>query len=121
MKLTAGVLLLTLCVPMFAHHGTFTSYERDKTITMKATVTRWEFAYPHPLLYFDVKDQAGNTVHWAAEMIESPGILKNKDARWNRNSLKKGDELTIVCNPHKSLDAKVCRAAELTVNNKKIY
>jgi len=106
---------------MWAHHGTFASYDRDKTITMQGTVTQFQFAYPHPLIYFDVTDDAGTVLHWAAEMLESPAMLKKKDANWNKDLLKPSDKITIVCNPHKVPDAKVCRTQELTVNDKKVY
>ena len=119
-------ILLTLCilsfsVPMLAHHGTYASYDRDKTITLNGTVTQFQYAYPHILIFFDVKDETGHAVHWAAEMIESPGILKTKDAKWNRKTIQSGDQLTIACNPHKVPDTKVCIARELTLNGKKIY
>ncbi len=117
----SALCVLTLCAPLLAHHGTFASYDREKTITMKGTVTQFQFAYPHPLIYFDVKDENGNEVHWASEFLESPGILKNKDASWNRESIKPSDQITIVCNPHKVPNAKVCRVQELTVNDKKLY
>ncbi len=113
--------LLVLAASMLAHHGTFASYDRDKTITMKGTVIQFQFSYPHPLIFFDVKDDSGNVVHWAAEMLESPAMLKSKDAKWNKDLLKPDDRITIVCNPHKVPDAKVCRTQELTVNDKKVY
>jgi Family of unknown function (DUF6152) len=119
MLLACGVAVFS--TPLLAHHGTFASYNRDKTITMKGTVTEFQFAYPHPLIFFDVPDENGKVVHWAAEMLESPGMLKKKDARWNREYIKPNDQLLIVCNPHKVATAKVCRAQELTVNERRIY
>ena len=121
---SAAILVVCVIVPcarLLAHHGTFASYDRDKTISMKGTVTQFQFAYPHPLIFFDVKDDSGSIVHWAAEMLESPGILKNKDANWTRDYIKPNDQITIVCNPHKVPTAKVCRAQELIINDKKIY
>jgi len=118
-RIVSGLLLVSTA--MLAHHGTFASYDRDKTISMKGTVTQFQFSYPHPLIFFDVKDDSGNVVHWAAEMLESPAMLKSKDANWTRDLLKPNDRITIVCNPHKVPDAKVCRTQELTVNDKKVY
>ena len=88
---------------------------------MSGTVTEFQYAYPHVLIFFDVKDESAKSVHWAAEMIESPGILKTKDAKWNRKTIQSGDQLTIACNPHKVPGTKVCIARELTLNGKKIY
>ena len=55
--LAAAVLF---AVPLFAHHGTSISYEMDKTITVTGTVTEFDFSFPHPSLFFDVKDDNGN-------------------------------------------------------------
>jgi hypothetical protein len=53
-------------------------------------------------------------VHWAAEMLESPGIPKNKDSSWNRDLITPNHQIAIICNPHKVSTAKVCRTQELT-------
>ena len=53
---------------------------------------------PHVYVLFDVKDATGNVVHWAGEM-NSPGVLKN--AGWNKNTLKAGDQITATLRPNK--------------------
>lgn len=63
---TAGVLMLS--VSLSAHHGTGTSYDMNKVIVLKGVVTKFSFANPHSQLYFDVTDDKGQVVHWAAEM-----------------------------------------------------
>ena len=40
----------------------------------------------------------GAIVHWAGEM-NSPGVLKN--AGWNKNTLKAGDQITVTLRPNK--------------------
>lgn len=54
--LAAGLMLLA--VPGFAHHGTGVSYDASKPVTLKAIVTEFRYANPHPQLYFDVTDEA---------------------------------------------------------------
>ena len=54
---------------------------------------------PHCQLFFDVKDEEGNVVHWAAEN-SSPGVLTNEG--WTRNTLKPGDQIAITLNPSKA-------------------
>lgn len=90
----AGVVLLG--APAFAHHGSNSSYDMNKTITVKGTVTEWVWANPHCQLFFDVKDDKGNIVHWAAE-TNSPGVLAR--AGWERTSFKVGDQITVSMNP----------------------
>jgi hypothetical protein len=57
LALSAGLHLV--CATMFAHHGTSVTYQVDKTITLTGTVTEFAYVYPHPQLYFDVKDANG--------------------------------------------------------------
>jgi uncharacterized protein DUF6152 len=52
-----------MSAPMFAHHGTSITYLVDRTITVTGVVTEWVYSYPHPQLYFDVKDDTGNVQH----------------------------------------------------------
>src|ERR1051326_9300608 len=64
--------LLGLCVPMFAHHGTNISYDRSKARTLKGTVTEFRFANPHPQLYVDVKSDDGKVTNWGCEIAANP-------------------------------------------------
>ena len=91
--------LLTLAAPMFAHHGTNISYDHNKPMTLKGTVTEFVWKNPHSQLYFDVKDASGNLVHWAGE-LNSPGVLTNQG--WNRKMFVPGDEITVSVFPSKA-------------------
>jgi hypothetical protein len=62
-------------MPAMAHHGTLISYDRDAQWTREVVITELHYANPHPQLFFDVVDEAGNTVHWAAEMLPNPAAL----------------------------------------------
>ena len=52
-------LILGLCVPVIAHHGTGT-YDFTKSVTLTGSVTEFAFTNPHAALYFDAKDANGN-------------------------------------------------------------
>lgn len=126
MKSIAGS-LLTMCAgllmfsaAMFGHHGTQVSYQVDKTITLKGTVTEWAFAYPHPQIYFDVKDENGKVQHWAAELLPTPIMMRNMKVGWSKTSMKPGDEIIITANPSKEPGATVCLARKLIVNGKEM-
>ena len=96
--LVAAFVLLAICCPMFAHHGTGLYYGKDP-IVLKGTVTEFEWANPHVQIYFDVKDDKGAVVHWACETL-SPGKLARNG--WGRDILKSGDAITITLKPSKS-------------------
>jgi len=102
---------------MFAHHGTQTSYQVDKTITVTGTVTEWDFAYPHPQIYFDVKDANGNVQHWAAELLPAPIMMRNLHVGWSKESIKPGDQLVLTCNPSKA-GTNVCLTRKMVINGK---
>jgi hypothetical protein len=115
-----GASFTIVLVPLFAHHGTSVTYQLDKTITLSGVVTEWAFSYPHPQLYFDVKDDKGNVQHWGSEFGPTPMMMKNMHVGWSRESIKPGDQVTITCNPHKLATANVCLCKELIVNGKKL-
>jgi hypothetical protein len=84
--------LLTASLPLFAHHGSAT-YDTQKVIVLKdATITKFIWANPHSIAMFDVKDDKGTVVHWAAE-AGSPSALSL--IGWTKNSLKPGDVVTV--------------------------
>jgi hypothetical protein len=68
---------LAVALPALAHHGTLVSYDRDQQWTREVTVTRFNYANPHPQIFFDVADDAGNVVHWSGELLPNPaGLLR---------------------------------------------
>ena len=90
--------LLTVSVPLFAHHGA-AAYDTSKKITLKATVTEWFWANPHCFLKFDAKDDKGNVVHWVAE-TSNPSDMVNLG--WSKDTFKPGDEVTVTVEPVKN-------------------
>jgi hypothetical protein len=85
--------------PIFAHHGSHVSYDTEKSVVLKGTVTEFVWSNPHTQIYFDVKDDNGNAVNWGAETA-NPGNLAKSG--WTRNSLKPGDEITVTVWPSKA-------------------
>jgi hypothetical protein len=118
--LALSVGLLLVCATMFAHHGTSVTYQVDKTITLTGTVTEFAYVYPHPQLYFDVKDDKGVVQHWGSEFGPTPMMMKNMHVGWSRESIKPGDTVVITCNPHKVATATACLTKDLIINGKKL-
>ena len=86
---------LSASMPLFAHHGSAV-FDTSKTLTMKGSVTEWDWSNPHCLLQFDVKNESGQVVHWIAE-TQNPAKMVN--AGWRKVSFKSGDEVTITLVP----------------------
>src|SRR5712672_2672287 len=99
LRLVAALLIVSAL--LFAHHGTATSYDNSKTFTTEATVTEFRYANPHPQLYFDVKDDKGNVVHWSGEIAPNPAQLVQ--VGWGRKrseaALAPGTEVTLSIAP----------------------
>jgi hypothetical protein len=76
----------------FAHHGS-ASYDRSKTVTVTGTVTDFLFINPHVLIAVDVKDPSGKVETWKAELTSANSLQR---AGWTKNTLKLGDQITLV-------------------------
>jgi len=98
-----------------AHHGTSITYEMDKTITVTGTVDEFDFGYPHPSLFVNVKDDKGQVVKWGVEFLPTPAALRGLG--WTKESIKAGDTVVMGCSPSKS-GKPVCALRTLTVNGK---
>jgi len=78
-----------------AHHSVQAEFDLNKPLTMTGVVTKVEWINPHSYLYLDVKDDSGNTKHWAFEMA-GPGALRRAGlSRADRGGLKAGDTITV--------------------------
>ena len=84
--------LLAVCGPLSAHHGA-AAYDMTKPLIFKdATVTKYLWANPHALIFFDAKDDKGAVAHWTVE-LGSPSAVSL--VGWSRASLKPGDMITV--------------------------
>lgn len=94
----AMVGLLVVSVQTFAHHGT-SAYNQQNRISLTGTIAAFEWKNPHSQIHLDVTDDKGNVVHWNFE-AQPPNILTH--AGWTRNSLKPGDQVTLIGSPAKN-------------------
>ena len=92
-----SVAVLMICAPISAHHGN-SAYDMGKTVSYKATITKFEYSNPHTQISFDVAEDKGGVEHWVAETT-NPAMLNR--VGWNRETLKPGDQVTLVANPNK--------------------
>ncbi|HSZ20218.1 MAG TPA: DUF6152 family protein [Candidatus Acidoferrum sp.] len=102
--LALGLALLLICGPVSAHHGS-SNYDMSKSVSVKGTITQFAFMNPHSSIHLAAKDDKGNAEQWLIE-ADSPNNLAR--AGWTRDSLKPGDQVTIVGNRLKD-GAKVMR------------
>ena len=113
--LVLGIVVAWSTAGVMAHHGTSVAYEMDKTITLTGTVEEFSFAYPHPSLFVDVKDEKGQVVKWGVEFLPTPAALR--ELGWTKTSVKAGDTVVMGCSPSRS-GKPVCALRTLTINGK---
>ncbi len=94
LTLSAVLLLISFAAPVSAHHAT-ASFDMTKSMSVKGTVTGFDWTNPHVYIYVDVKDEKGAVEKWSVEMA-STGMLAR--AGWRRDTVKGGDEITIFGN-----------------------
>jgi hypothetical protein len=95
--LAAMTISLLMSGPAFAHHS-MSMYDRGHDTTFKATITEFSWVNPHSQITFTVADEKGNVVKWVAE---GPGPNRLANHGWTKDSLKQGDQVTIVGNCNK--------------------
>src|SRR5579863_4643467 len=90
LAVTFGALLASS--PLVAHHGE-ANYDTDKVVSVKGTVTEFQFINPHTLITVEVKNDKGEIEKWSCE-ARSPGMLVRVGG-WDKNTLKPGDVITV--------------------------
>ena len=95
----AVVGLLSATQPSLAAHHGAASFDTEKEITLKGTVTEWIWANPHCFLKFDAKDDTGTVRNWVVETANPTDMSRRG---WARLSFKVGDEVTVTLQPVKS-------------------
>jgi hypothetical protein len=106
-----GVVLLASGL-LFAHHGT-SAYDTTKLITVKGTVSDFQFNNPHVMISVDAKDDKGKVETWVNE-ANSPNVLTRHG--WDRDIIKKGDQITVFGYRPKN-GAKTLRLQKVVLSN----
>jgi len=96
MKSFALCLILALAIlfasaPLKAHHGEV-NYDTEKVVSVKGTVTDFQFINPHVQIFMDVKNDKGEVEKWSCE-ARSP-IMLVRVGGWDKNTIKPGDVIT---------------------------
>jgi len=87
--------LLAVTASAWAHHS-FAVYDHTRTLTLRGTVTKFQWTNPHAFLELDVP-QADKTVkHYS---IELTSINMMQRVGWRSNMIKAGDKVTAVIAP----------------------
>jgi hypothetical protein len=81
----------------FAHHGG-AAFDQTTMKTFDGVVTELQFANPHVLVFWDVKNAQGETEKWSG-WLTAPNKLAR--AGWTKHTLNPGDHIKVSGRPHK--------------------
>jgi hypothetical protein len=82
-----------------AHHSFASIYDSGKTVTFNATVREFQFIQPHPFLIVEVRNEAGETQTWRAEMDNR---FELGDIGITRSTFRPGDRVIVSGSPGRS-------------------
>lgn len=93
-RLGLSALMLAASVPSQSHHS-FAMFDGEQVKTLHGTVKEMQWTNPHCFLQVLVPGPQGS-VEWSIEM-HSPAVSTRM--HWNRDTLRPGDQVTVVIHP----------------------
>src|SRR5215475_13138014 len=90
--LSAAVVLLSVTVPVFAHHAFAAEFDAAKPVKFKGTVTKMEWINPHAWIHIDVKGEDGKVTPWMIEAAAPNALLRRG---WTKSSLPADTEIMV--------------------------
>ena len=91
MALGAVAILLAAASPLFAHHSWPVDISRE--VTVKGTVTGYNWGNPHVMIGLDVQDANGRIEKWD---VGGPSTTRMAGNGWDKGTLKPGDVITAI-------------------------
>ena len=82
-----------------AHHSQSVFETPDKAKPLKGTVVEYRWRNPHVLIFWEVKEPDGKVVRWVGELGSVTSVMAGG---MTKNSLKPGDEITILAVPSRA-------------------
>src|SRR5437764_9028393 len=89
-----AICVVASAAPVFGHHA-WRGYDMKHVTTMTGTVTGFDFGNPHVWMNLDVKNDKGEIEKWSTG---GPSPSRMANAGWTKDTLRAGDQITIVGN-----------------------
>ena len=87
----AAVGIIAAASPLFAHHSW--PVDTRRLVTVKGTVTDYNWTNPHVMFGLDVKDDGGKVQKWN---VGGPSTARMSNNGWDKTTLKMGDVVTAI-------------------------
>jgi Family of unknown function (DUF6152) len=89
------LILLAIAAPALAHHS-FAVFDHTRTLTLRGTVTKFQWTNPHAFIELDVRQEDGTIKHYS---IELTSINMMQRVGWRSNTIKAGEQVKAVVAP----------------------
>ena len=89
LMLALGTIATLAASPVLAHHSWPVNTSRE--VTLKGTVTGYDWGNPHVMIGLDVMAQNGAVEKWS---VGGPSTTRMEGNGWDKNTLKPGDVIT---------------------------
>jgi len=90
---------IAAAAPLFAHHSVPGTFNVEKTVAIKGTISKIDWINPHIYIYVDVKDRAGAVTTWKVETLPTNHMRRagvTKEEIWQE---AKAGEVTVHMYP----------------------
>ena len=87
-----GVSLCLAASPLLAHHAFGATYDAEKPLVLKGTVTKVELINPHSWFWLDVKNPDGTVTNWGFEGGSPNSLIRHGITQ---STLKVGTEIIV--------------------------
>ena len=94
---TLAIVFAMLSGVVWAHHSR-AHYGQEESTT-KGTVVEYKWRNPHVFVVWQAKDQQGKATQWVGEMASVTSMIADG---MTKDSLKPGEEITVVAFPSKN-------------------
>src|SRR5262245_28970292 len=81
--------ILAAASPLLAHHSWPVDFSKE--VTVKGTVTEYNWGNPHVMIGLDVRGDDGRIEKWS---VGGPSTTRMAGNGWDKNTLKLGDVIT---------------------------
>ncbi len=95
--IVATLILVAVCAAANAHHSR-APFQLDKTVVLDAKVKNVSWSNPHVYFIGSVVNEKGQVEEWTFEGHSISGLVR---LGWTKNTLKAGDVVKVVVNPHR--------------------
>ena len=91
-----GVLAVLAIASAASAHHSFAMFDHARSLTLRGTVTKFQWTNPHGYLEIDVTEKDGKVSHFTVELT-SINMLSRQG--WRSSDIKAGDKVKAIVSP----------------------